>query len=349
MKKIMVLLSASLIANPIHAKIDWKDIKDIGYVGGAAAIGIIGASIASNYWHPASLERARVEAAQEDKRAKAQKEIEEKRIIEQEEKERTKASIAFAKLRQDYVQEVDALHDKTGLDRNRLSNIVKSKQSIYSSRFKDYYQTLNADINMLHTLGVLLNPAEKAAQIHLVTKLEEIKHIFNLKLNEEINAEQEEARRLKRQEESERRHAEREELELQARRGEVEAQKNIKKISEATQVILQKLDTIDQRVAAAQKNQEFEASAQRKQINLLADLFKETVGAARAQLAALFIQRFDNAKREVVAAQAQAAAPQVIVQQVPPPYNPAAVSVPHPAPSEAIDAMPLPNQSPTYT
>ncbi len=347
MKKIIVSLSASFLINPLLATIDWKNIKDIGYVSGAAAVGAIGASIASNYWHPASLERAKLEAAQEDKRIQEQKERELKTIVEQEEKERTKASIAFAKLRQEYAQEINALHDTTGLDRNRLSTIVKSKQSIYTSRFKDYYQTLTADINLLHTLGALLNPSEKAAQVNLVTRLEEIKHIFNLKLNEEINAEQEEARRAKRQEESERRRVEREELELQARRGEVEAQKNIKKISEATHVILQKLDTLDQRMVSAQKNQEFEASALRKQINLLADVFKETVGAARAQLAALFIQRFDNAKREVVAAQAQVA-PQVIVQHMPPAYNPAAVSVLHPAPSEAVDAMPASTPPPSY-
>ena len=348
MKKTLVILSVSLLVNPIHAAIDWSNANDLGYVGGAMAVGGIGTWIASCYLHPAAAKRAEIEAGQEDKRSKKQKEDAERLRQETAEKERTKASIAFAKLRQDYTQEVNALHDINSLSKEKLANIVKSKQAIYSSRFKDYYETLTADINLLHTIGVLLSPEEKKAQVSLLTKLEEIKHIFNLKLNEDINFELEEARRVKRHEESERRRVEREELELQARRGEVEAQKNIKKITEVTNAISQKLDSIEHRQITAQRNHELEASSLRKQMSTLADLFKDTVGAARAQLAALFIQRFDDAKKEVITAQSQAA-PNVIVQQVQPPYNPAAVSVMNQrAPSEAVDAMPLPTPPPSY-
>lgn len=348
MKKLLVILSASLLVNPIEAKIDWRDAQDLGYVGGAVAAASISTWIASCYWHPAAAKRAQIEAAQEDKRTKIQKEEAERARQEVAEKERTKASIAFAKLRQDYSQEISALHDSNSLSKEKLAHIVKSKQAIYSSRFKDYYETLTANINQLHTIGVLLSDEEKKAQVSLLTKLEEIKHIFNLKLNEDINFELEEARRVKRHEESERRRVEREELELQARRGEVEAQKNIKKIAETTNAISQKLDSIEQRQITAQRNHELDSASLRKHFNTLADIFRDTVGQARAQLAALFIQRFDDAKKEVISAQSQAA-PHVIVNQVPPPYNPAAVSaMSQPAPSEAVDAMPLPTPPPSF-
>ena len=78
-------------------------------------------------------------------------------------------------------------------------------------------------------------------------------------------------------------------------------------------------------------------------------LLCEKLEAVRSFLATLFTQRFDDAKKEVVAAQAQAAPQQVVIQQVQPPFNPAAFQ--RPAPSEAIDAnaMPMPNPPPTYT
>jgi hypothetical protein len=80
----------------------------------------------------------------------------------------------------------------------------------------------------------------------------------------------------------------------------------------------------------------------------LADLLKDTVGAARAQLAALFIQRFDDAKKEVITAHSQPAH-NVIVTQVPPPYNPTGASAMRQGvPSEGVDAMPLPTPPPSY-
>lgn len=345
MKKMLAILSTIILINSLQATVDWNNMQDVGYVAGAAAVGIFGAGIASYYLHPAAARRAEIEATQEDKRMKAQKEEAEQLRQEQAEKERINASITLAKLLQDYALETKELENHKELTRERLTEIVRSKQSAYLSRFEDYYKALNSTIHSLHTIGVLLSPEEKKSQLELLTKLQTVKHIFNKKLNEEINAEQEEAKRIRRHEEAEQRKIEREQLEIKKLRGDVEAQQTIKKTNDSVNLVLQRLDAIEQRQISAQKNNNLESASFRRQIAELSEVIKDSVSTARAQLATFILQQIDKAKEVVVKAQqvSQSQQPTVVVNQVPPPYNPAAVSALSGAPSEAVDgAMTVP-------
>lgn len=348
MKKMVLILCANFFAHSIHAHINLQDPKDLLYVGGAFAFGVAGTALASHYYHPAALEKARILAEQEDKQAKEQNEREERQKKEQAEKERIQASIILAKLHQDYTQETEALNDNKGLTREKFTAIVKSKQSVYSSRFEDYYRTLISNINSLHTIGILLSSEEKNIQTILLKQLETIKHIFNSKLNEEINAEIEEAKRIKRIEEAEERKKEREQLEIKKLRGDVEAQQTIKKTHEAVNLVLQRLENMEQRQISTQKTQDLEFASLRRQLNGMVENVQNIVSTACAQLASLFIQHFEKAKEAVRNAHSQQRP--VVVNQVPPPYNPATVSTLPTNPSEAVDgsAMPLPTPPPTY-
>lgn len=344
----VLFLSTSLLAHSIHTHINLQDPKDFLYVGGALAAGIVGTALATHYYHPAALEKAKIAAEQADKRAKERNEREEQQRKEQAEKERIQASIILAKLHQDYAQETEALNDNKGLTREKFTTIVKSKQSLYSSRFEDYYRTLISNINSLHTIGILLSSEEKNTQKNLLKQLETIKYIFNSKLNEEINAEIEEAKRIKRLEEAEERKKEREQLEIRKLRGDVEAQQTIKKTYDAVNLVMQRLESMEQRQISTQKTQDLEFASLRRQLNGMVENVQNIVSSARAQLATLFMQRFEKTKEAV--RNAQSIQQPTVVNQVPPPYNPAAVSALPTNPSEAVDegAIPLPTPPPTY-
>lgn len=356
MKK-MALLFCILQSNNLFTTDIKISIRDACIGGGGLAIGAIAAIIGGNYWHPAALKREELAAAQENKRIQDQKENVAREKKEKEEQTKVEAIATFQKLKREYLPEIEALATKKSLDREQHLFIVKSKYSTTISRLADYDEKLTSDIQVLNRNSVLLSPEEKQIQSDFITKLHQIQYKYNLNLHEDKNAEKEEAKRIRHLEEEEKLKIEQERLKvkeqklrIQVQEGKLETQKNAKQTKETVNGINYKIDTL----INSQKNQEQEFAALRRLIHTSTNLLNEAVGTARAQLAALFVQRFDNAKKEVLDSQAKAQpAPQVIVQQVPPPYNPAAVSVlaaTH-TPSEAVDsgAMPLPTPPPSYS
>lgn len=345
MKKIAFLLLIIGINTHAEFKINTHDLV-VGGISLGAGLAI--AAVGSHYWHPAAAARARIEAEQEDKRVKEQKEREEKQKAEAVEKDRVRATIEFTKSRQEYDLEINELQKQHGLSREKFIAIVKGKHTSNLSRFKDYYESLINNIKYLHSISVLLSADERAQLENFTADLKKLKKEFNLKLTEDIRAEEEDAKRAKRHEQAELRRIEREELENKKLRGEVEAQKMVKEIHEAVKNFPQEMQTIVRREIANSDNKaNLQFTAVTRQLNLMMETIKEAIAAGNAQfanrLSALFIKELEKAKNTVQAAMQNQAAQPVIVSQAPPPFNPAAMRA---APSEAVDAMP--NPPPTY-
>lgn len=341
MKKLLIV---SFLINPqLYAAIDLQDMKDVGYIAGAATISAIITTVASCYWHPAAAERARIEAEQEDKRNKF---AQDKAVQEKQEKdmqEKAKAHIALHQLIHSYNLETHALlHKDLAKNRDQFQAIINNKQSSPLTCFQEYRSTLKSDIEKLSKLSILLSPEEKVLQVTLLTQLHKVMHAFNTIFTKDIYDEEVKLKRLERLEQAEQRKIKREEVEIKKLHGEVEAQQNTKEIKESVALLRKEVDIIRAEVGAIKKNNDLEFSSIHKLINALSETFKETMNAKFAQIAALFVQRFDNAKKEFFASQSQAQpASSVLVHQVQPPYNPAAVAAMHQsvpsAPSEAID------------
>lgn len=340
MKKIAIFLTISLLTHPLHATIDLKDIKDISYVGVAVAAGAFGATIAGFYLHPAAAERARIEAEQENKRLQEKREQEVRKKAEMEEQDRRNAHITLQKLFYKYTQEIDALQAKR-LSRETLKKFVKSNHTSPYSRFKDYYESLIADTNLAHAISVLVSSDEKKQANLFISQLVELAHTINLELSEDIHAEQEEAKRIKRHEQAEQRRIEREELENKKLKGEVESQKIVKDMYEVVKSIKNEFDLLKQDAAHAEKRTDLQLTAITRQLKLAVEAIEETIKAGNTQfanrLATLFSQKIDEAKKVVQTALQNQSMPNVAVHQVPPPYNPEAI---------AAGAMPMP--APTY-
>lgn len=319
-------------------------LRDVCYAGAGLTVGAIAATIGSNYWHTAALQREELAAAQEQIRMKDQHEQNEKLKKEKEEQAKRDAVATFIKIKREYTPEIIALASKKNLDREQLLFIIKSKNSSLLSRISDYYEKLLSDIHTLNRNIALLTPEEKMVHSDFITQLHQIQYQYNLNLHEDKNAEQEEAKKIKYQEEQDRLKIEQErlrvkeqKLRIQVQEGKLEAQKNALATKEAVTNINTKIDTI----IRSQKNTEQEFAVMRKLITTSAQLITEAINAAQAQLALLFAQRFDDAKKEVLASQSNASS--LVVHQVQPPYNPAAVAAMNQsgvqihAPSEAIE------------
>lgn len=335
MKKIAVFLTISLLTHSLHAIIDLKDIKDISYVGVAVAAGALGATIAGFYLHPAAAERARIEAKQENKRFQEQKDRESRQKAEIEERDRRNAHITLHKLLHKYTQEIDALQAQR-LSREALKKFVKSNHTSPYSRFKDYCDTLTADTNLAHAISVLVSPDEKKQANLFISQLVELAHTINLELSEDIHAEQEEAKRIKRHEQAEQHRIEREELENKKLKGEVEAQTTVKNIYELVKAIKHDTDLSKQ----AEKRTDFQLTEITRQLKLAVETIETAIAAGNAQfanrLASLLQKEIGDAKKVVQdVLQNQSA-----VQQAPPPYNPAAIAAMNVTASEAIDPAP---------
>lgn len=318
-------------------------LRDMYCAGAGLTVGVIAATIGGNYWHEAALKREELAAAQEQIRMKDQQEQNEKIKKEKEEQAKREAIETFMKIKREYSPEIIALTSKKNLDREQHLLIIKSKNSAMLSRLSDYYQKLLSDIHILNRNWVLLSAEDKQAHSDFISKLYQIQYQYNLNLHEDKNAEEQEAKKIKHQEEEERLKLEQERLKvkeqklrIQVQEGKLEAQKNVQHTKEAVNSINTKIDTL----IRSHKNNEQEFAALRILITSSTQVITDAIGAARAHLAALFVQRFDDAKKEVLASQANApAAAPVVVHQVQPPYNPAAINAlaNAQAPSEAID------------
>lgn len=317
MKKIILLMIISLLVKPLDATIDWKNIQDMGIVAGAITVSALGTHIASHYWHHAALERDKLAVLQAAKRAKEQKDLQESQRQEQLHASKTKAHVELHQILHNYKAEVEALAHK-GLVKNReqFYSIVKSKQSRPVSRFIDYRDTIEKDRKRLSELSPLLSIEEKKLQTSLLTQLNEVFYAFNILFIEDAHAENVELKKIKHQERNAQLKLERSELKNKKLRAEIEAQNAHIETNELVKKMVQEFKKLDPRFTAVDNH-----------INLATATIREAIAAGNAQFAqqiiTLFTKELDEAKKAVQAAMQQAA-PQVVVQQVQPPYNPAA-------------------------
>jgi hypothetical protein len=190
MKKMLLIVSAALLVNPICATIDWKNIQDMSILASAVTISAVGATIANSYWHQASLEREKFAAVQADKRAKEQKEREDRQKSEHVEQMQAQATSALHKIIHNYKQELDALLHQ-GLSKNSklFESIVKGKQSIPVTRYLDYGKTAAADFETLIKLSPDLSLEQKKIQETFIKDFHNIISIFNTFFSEVAYAE----------------------------------------------------------------------------------------------------------------------------------------------------------------
>lgn len=353
MKKIL-LLSLTLVSNTSKPAISEHDIMVGGCSAAAAAIVTFGIS---SYWQQAALERDKIAAEQADKRAKEQTEREEKQKEEQLQEKRTTADIRLHQISHYYNPEVDALLHK-GLSKNRkhFETIVQGKQVAPNSRFQDWAKTACTDISSLTELSPHLSPEQKKLQTTLITQLHEIIRIFNTFFAEDADAERSELKKIEYQDKMARLQIEKAELENKKLRTETEAQKASIENNELLKNLSHDIHVIKQDCSRTERKIDSQTAALKNHINLTFNAIKEAFAAGNVHLEqylhTLFTKKMDEATKKVQDALQNQAAPQVVLQQVQPPYNPAAVSVVSgQAPSEAVDvsAMPASNPPPSYT
>ncbi len=235
-----------LLLQPLNGVSYDVKAQDMYVTGTALAVGALSGYIISSAYHPAALEKAKLEQEQAEKKKKELAEQVEKEQHHAAELKRAHAINLLLQVKHTYVDEfkkMEELHKK-----ETLLSIIKENCGMREMPLNQYHTLVSSNIEALKTIESVL-PAEKQQErLTLITNLERILKAYNIQISDKAKAEKDENDAKRKNAEAEQRKVEKEQLELKKLRLEID---NIKETRNLLEIANQKLDVISTRITVS--------------------------------------------------------------------------------------------------
>lgn len=304
--------------------------RDIG-IGAVAGLGMLAVGIiGTSYYHPAALEKLKLEQANEEKKKKEladQAEKDRKQAIEM---KKLQALNLLLNIKHTYTDEFERIKKEKLHEKDNLLTIIRENYGMQDMPLNQYYTQLVTNIESLKYAENVLPAESQQERLTFVTNLERVFKVYNNQISDKAKQEKDIAENKHQCKEAEQRKIEKEKLDAQKLRLEIDTAKSIpqelNRLSEHANEAALKFSEIGSLI------HHLKAAVAR-----LAQEFKQTTTKNQEKTELLIDQVRQYISHLIDQQQQKAAAPQ---QAPPPPYNPAYMQqiqaqlpIPFPAPS----------------
>ena len=202
--------------------------RDITIGVSALAVGIAGTAVGAYLYHPASLEKMKLEQEQEEKKKKELAEHAEKEKQRAAELHKLQALNVLLNVKHTYADEFDKLRKEKLNERDSLLNIIKENCGMRDMPLNQYHTELYQTLDSLKNIEPLLPSEKQQERLTLVSNLERILKVYNTQIADKAKLEKDELENRRKKEETEQRKIEKEQLEIKKLRLEVDSIRDTK-------------------------------------------------------------------------------------------------------------------------